>query len=490
MKKYFILAAAAAMMLSACSFDRDLDYGGAGTSYENAIPLTMGYTLGGMKASTAATRGNLIDLQDDAINPTDNTNKIGIFVLKKSGTTPTEKYERINAASTSLTKDDPASKYTLIGLTTSGQTLVYPDNKTQEIDIYAYAPYISSTTTTESHVPAATYGVLDASTGLFQGSTTDKITFFTETNQTDKAKYYLSDVLWGCAGTGTQVAATANTGGAYKLLEWETAPSSGTFLNSANVNEITAKKYLEIKNGDSNGDGTSDLTADGRSGAYFYTAPVTTPTAKNSAADVVVPLLHRGSKIIMNIKTSGMDYKKLQNAEVEFYVDYVSGELNISTGEFTPIVPSTAPTTGTPILLTTHLGIDAPGSSPTAEGEYKSDNTNVDGYSCSAVIIPQTITAANGGTSANAGKEPIIKIKLKADNTVGAIDNSTINPTAVYVYKTNDATPTTFASGKKYIYNITVKASGLTVTTTVQDWVDDSTNLPGTSPGVGEAELQ
>lgn len=495
MKKYFILAAAA-IMISACSFDHELEYDGSGTTTtpEGSIPLTLGYSMG-TGISTSTTRANTADLQKNAIDAA-NTNMIGLFVLKSvDGTTPvntaSETYERINFPTTQVLTGNPAAGYALAKVNptpTAADALVYPEDKSQKIDIYAYSPYISNTdnTTGASYIPAS-FGTKNATSKLYEGNiSTHEITFVTKTDQTEKADYYLSDVLWGCAGTGKYVSdAATNANGAYKLLEWADPSNPMSFLTSANNNEISANKYLEVKKNDANSDDTPDFTSDTRVGAYYF-------KYSSSDADVVVPMLHRGSQIIMNITTSGMDYKKLQNAEVEFYVDYLSGTLNISTGAFTPITTPAA-SGGKKILLTTHLGIEEPAAATSViqEGEYESGGTGtgVDGYTCSAIIIPQTITEANGGTGTNQGKEPIIKIKLKDDTSKGAINGSTVKETATYSYKTGEAA-TEFKSGKKYIYNIIVKASGLSVTTSVQDWTDGSSSLPGTTPGAGDAELE
>ena len=136
--------------------------------------------------------------------------------------------------------------------------------------------------------------------------------------------------------------------------------------------------------------------------------------------------------------------------------------------------------TDTKITLTDRLGIRAKvasaGDTPTEQGVATISTTD-DAYECSAVIVPQQNTTAN-----NSGNSPIIEITLRSDNTSSATDIAT------YGYKTGASTATTFVSGKKYIYNITVTASGLVVSTQVLDWVDDSTSLPNS--GTGDAELQ
>ena len=101
MKKYFILAAAAAMMLSACSFDRDLDYGG-GSLPEGPIPLSVGASFGNISDVTMTTRSNDVSYQSDKLI---GTNALGLFIFKKNGTTITETaYEHINLQCTSPTQ--------------------------------------------------------------------------------------------------------------------------------------------------------------------------------------------------------------------------------------------------------------------------------------------------------------------------------------------------------------------------------------------------
>ena len=462
MKKYFFLAAAAAMMLSACSFDRELDYGGAETTPKDAIPLTVGYALGDL-GTPSVTRGNNVNLQNDSlIINTGDTRQFGLFVLKAGTDTPSETYERTNLPSTSLGKNNPTAKYTLADVTSTDtyKTLLYPEDKSQAIDIYAYAPYKT--------LAAYTY---NSSTDKYEGTigSTNVFSYTTETNQTAVEDYWKSDVLWGCAGTGTNVTTAAAI---YSALG-----------ATAKTDEISAREYLLFKNNvtktasEAHRAYTAKATTgadDGPDHAYYFKA------GTQNSADVIVPMLHRGSKIIVNVLTSGMAKSKLQNAVVKFYVDYTVGELNIKTGEFKVPSGTSAPASATAITLTDHLGIVKQDASPTEEGSVTVTNTD-DAYTCCAVIVPQTAAVANNG-----GNGSLITIDLK-DATTGSA-----NTTATYSYKlgtTTGATAPTFASGKKYIYNITVKASGLSVTTTVADWSDDTSSLPGGN-GDGNAELQ
>lgn len=428
MKKYFILAAAAAMF-AACSNNEDLAQGETPTE---RIPLTIGAATGDLTVNSTM-RGNTANLQDQ--NSVIATNKVGLFIVKESGVTITDNsYEKFNVGTTSL-DNTTRTNYSIIN---PASDIYYPDNKTQRIDIYAYAPF-----------QTGDWSSKDISSDLQS--------FTLETDQTDDNKYMASDVLWGCAGTGTTVAASTSTGGAYKLLS----------KTNESAYEVSANQYKTVIT-NAGGASTGKLP----SSAYYLT------TGTPNTADVVVPMLHRGSKIIVRLKATGMAKEKLQNAKVVFNADYKTGELKISDGTFA--VPTGATATKTPIILTNRLGIASTvasaGDAVTEQGKATITTTD-DAYECCAVIVPQ-----QNATSNNSGDDPIIEITLRSDNTGSPTDIAT------YGYKTGATTATTFVSGKKYIYNITVTASGLVVSTQVLDWVDDSTSLPNS--GTGDAVLQ
>ena len=426
MKKYFILAAAAAMF-AACSNNEDLAQGEAPTE---RIPLTIGAATGDLTVNSTM-RGNTANLQD--AGSVIATNKVGLFIVKESGVTITDNsFEKFNVGTTSL---DNTTR-TNFSIITPSSDIYYPDNKTQKIDIYAYAPF---------------------QTGDWSSNniSTNKQAFTLEDDQTDDDDYMASDVLWGCAGTGTTVAASTTTGGAYTLLA----------KTNESAYEVSANQYKTVIT-----NAGSASTGKLASSAYYLT------TGTPNTADVVVPMLHRGSKIIVKLKATGMDKTKLQNAKVVFHADYKTGELNISDGTFT----STGSAADTEITLTDRLGIEGKVANPSdavTEQGVATIATTDDAYECSAVIVPHQNTVSN-----NSGNSPIIEITLRSNNTNSATDIAT------YGYKTGATTATTFVSGKKYIYNITVTASGLVVSTQVLDWVDDSTSLPNS--GTGDAVLQ
>ena len=491
MKKLFILTAVAATF-TACSFDKDL---GESSSQSIApaeqIPLTLGYSMGVVN-QPAVTRGNFNGVQSDYIlnggtdkesdGTTEVKNTLGLFIIKEGGKSATtgEAYERFNLPSVTLNSNDPTNKFTLINSVTSGKELVYPENKTQKIDIYAYAPH--------------------SSTASVSDITSDLIEIDTKDNQTLKADYMASDALWGCAGTGTYIqaaAATTGTGGPYEKLKGTASQ------NASNKNEISAQYYKIVKDNKTISTPISytQLGSSQQSGAYYFTYNIST----GHSADVIVPMLHRGSKIVVNLYASGMELAKLQNAVVKFYVDYTKGELNISNGDYKEKTGETA--TRTAITLTDRLGIEAtlpddgtgnaPSGTVTEEGKFTNTTLtpNKDYYTCSAVIIPHKNWTANGDNAAssptNKGTKNIIEIELYSDarehdTSTGSSGKSQL--TATYGYKTGEEA-FTYEAGKVYTYDITVKASGLTVTTTVSDWLTDSTfGTSGTQ--TGNADLQ
>lgn len=443
MKKYFILAAVAATF-AACSFDKDMGESSSQVQ-EERIPLLLGYSVSNLNAPVATTRGNVIDLQDQALmNTTDNSiaNTIGLFILKDDAVSRTDlSFEHWNISSSSVTKGSPAATY--VGISTT-ENLQYP-TKTQGISLYAYAPHISATSGTVSHLPAT-----------FTDISQHKILFYTQTDQTNETNFMASDVLWGCQGK----------------------------IKDAANNIVSGERYAAAKTAANTAGADGLLTTP--NAAYFgkYNA-----TPADCEAIVVMPLEHKGSKIIVNVKANGIELEKLKNATVNFFVDHLQGELNVQTGDFTALTSETYPATVTTsnerkVTLTTNLGIkgDISGSWNTdAQGQIDSNSdSEIDTYQCAAVIVPQTNTeTAKTGTDTNEGRA--IEIILKASTAQNAASSTT------YIYK--DTTAREFKSGKKYIYTITVTATGLQVTTKVADWVEDTWGNSTTNAG-GDADLQ
>ncbi len=409
MKQLFTLAAAATI-LAACSINGGLDQTPPTTE---RVPLSI--TTANSVSATVSTRSNVNDIQATTLDPS-STAVTGIFILKATNRehTSLESYEKWNIASTGYTANSTIAANT--NITTA--TLYYPDSKSQDLDIYAYTPRDAS------YTEAAGADI-----------TSDKVTVTINADQSTKANYLLSDVLWGCVGYDT------------KSDHSETA--SG---NNSNAH-INATKYLDAK---------SAATAG-------FVSPKNNP-------EVIIPMFHKASKVIVKITPTGMDVSKLKGATVNFYVNgtsttapIVSTTMKVSDGTIDALTPAGTPIIA-PIKFTDRLGKDesnndipATDSDATgSKGAIGDGSTTITGYACSGIILPQTVTAG----------DKLIEIVLS-------------DGTTKYAYKipTSGTPVTTFDSGKVYTYTITITASGLVLTTTVADWE--------TAAGdTGSAELQ
>lgn len=407
MKKYFILAAVAATF-AACSFDKDMGESSSQVQ-EERIPLSIGAVYNASSPNTT-TRSTANNLQDDAIVASATSNvQMGIFIFKDANfalSTPTaEDYERFNLSSSGLSVNGTTNTTDV----TTTNTLYYPGDKTQKLDIYAYAPYNSSYTS----------GPINTST----------LTVSVKSDQSSNENYYQSDILWGCVGKSTN-------GGS------ETA--SG---NNSNA-EITAANYKTAK------DNTANHTP-----TVGYTS--------GSTPSVIIPMFHKGAKIKIQLTPNGMPLSKLLGAKVEFYVNGSNTTtpstttMDLSTGVVTSI---TAQSDIAPIIFTNKLGYKPDGTTPLTASDADTDGNKgvindsetpakMKTYVCSGVILPQTLTIGNN----------LIKITL---------DSSQGSTVYIYKIPTTGtpAPVTTFVSGKVYTYNIGVKVDGLTLTTTVADW--------------------
>lgn len=406
MKQLFTLAAAATI-LAACSINGGLDQ--TPPIATERVPLSI--TTANSVSATVSTRSNVNDIQATTLDPS-STAVTGIFILKKTNfaNTSLESYEKWNIASTGYVANTNIATNTNIQYSTA--TLYYPDSKSQNLGIYAYTPRDASY----------------AGTDL----TTNKVNVTINADQSTKANYLLSDVLWGCVGDGTNGGAETATG------------------NKSNA-VINATQYLAAKAG---------TATDG-----FVT----------SSGEVIVPMFHKASKIIVKITPTGMDVSKLKGATVNFYVNGTNATTPITTttlkvtdGTIDALTPAGTPIIA-PIIFTNKLGKDesnndipASASNTTGSNGAIGDGSTITGYACSGIILPQTVTAGN----------KLIEIVLS-------------DGTTKYAYKipTSGSPVTTFDSGKVYTYTITITASGLVLTTTVADWE--------TAAGdTGSAELQ
>lgn len=186
MKKYFILAAAAAMF-AACSNTDEITQ----TETPNErIPLLIGaaYSLGDPTVTTM--RGTNVDYQTTAL---ESTNILGIYIRKngsKAAKVSTDTYEVDNIASSTLSSPQTRNTIDYVDVTPTS-SLYYPDAKEQKIDIYAYAP------TSIMSSPAAT------TIGDFN------IDLSSHTDQGTETGYMANDIIWGMEGSTHEISAKA-----------------------------------------------------------------------------------------------------------------------------------------------------------------------------------------------------------------------------------------------------------------------------------------
>ena len=395
MKRLFILASAAALF-AACSVNDGLN---PGLDTER-VPLTISVS-DALSAPVVGTRSNVNNIQSTVLDPA-STAQIGVYVLPagQTASTPAQEYMAWNAEQLEYVAHGSYTDVTIDG------SLYYPASKTQKVDIYAYVPKGN-----------------DVSSNISTETTNVAI----QANQSTKANYLLSDVLWGRVGDGTGD---------------ETA--SGNHSNAP----INAANHLAAKAG----------TA---TNGYVTTT-----------GEVIIPMFHKAAKIIVKITPVGMDVARLKGATVKFYVNgtntttpIVSTALNVSSGAITALIPAATPVIA-PMVFTDKLGKDEsdgdiPASASDGNGTQGAigDGSTISGYACSGIILPQTLKKGN----------TLIEIVL-SDNTT-------------YAYKIpTEGSDITFASGNVYTYTIAVTASSLTLTTTVADWnagssISDSATL-------------
>ena len=404
MKKYFILAAAAAMF-AACSNTDEITQ----TETPNErIPLTIGaaYQVGDPNVTMRSTNQAL---QNDTIS---SIVKLGLFVLQDGETkvtAPTKlDYEFFNIAAGTSNPNTTDKTTDLSAEDNVTNVLVFPSDKAQGINLYAYAPYNSSTSITD----------IDAST-----TTTNVVSVSVQTDQSTDEGYILSDVLWGCVGENSKGKST------YSGL-------TPAFTGHADA-VINGTQYSSAKTGSVNG----------------FVTNSTNPR-------VIIPMLHRAAKVVVKLKVSGMPVNKLLGAQVKVKAP-TAANLRIDNGTLT------ASNSATDITMTDMLGYKrdytkSPGDTGYETALTASDSENdgvvlessaLVGYSCSAIVMPETLT----------GEDQLFEIQLRdaAGETLG---------TKYKYYLPTTPSPASFESGKEYTYTITVTASGLQVTATVHNW--------------------
>ena len=438
MKKYFILAAVAATF-AACSFDKDLGESSSQsiTQQEERIPLSIGANYG--VVGNATTRSTNQAVQNDTISQ---VVELGLFVLKDGETkvsSPQLDYEFFNIKAKASSQDKTNARTGISATDNVNNVLVFPSDKSQGINLYAYAPYNSSTGISD----------IDASS-----TSTNVIAVSVQTDQSTDHAFAKSDVIWGCVGANSKGKDITGSG-AY--------PSTFTGKPGATIN---GSQYVAAKSSATDG---------------FVQDP--------SNPKVIIPMLHRASKIVVQLKVNGMPIEKLQGAKVSVNAKY-KGNLRIDTG----VLEATTSDGATYITMTDTLGYKydntkSPGDAGYAvkltasdhdtKGQngviYVDSNSDTDSdvdslttYVCSAIVMPQTLTAST----------ELFKIELRD----GATSGNPYSTTYKYSLPASGLSPAEFQSGKEYTYTITVKASGLEVVATVADWE------AGTS-GTGEAVL-
>lgn len=349
MKKYLILAAAVTMF-AACT--NDTAPGQDGPQNER-IPLTIGVSNANISATT---RSAYTNIQRDTLN---SNTAIGLFIIGQGTTANThnvtaiaatpQSYEVINYKLGTPSYFVDTDKYGRLTSTTEADgstaaTLYYPDNKSEQIGLFAYAPHTTLTATdavthTTSFASAPAAGT-DLNTSL--------LTVQPLLDQTKDIDYVLSDVLWGTQG----------------------------YSSTTSTYDITAANYLLAKAG---------TAKDG-----FYTGTVGTK------GEVILPMKHALAKVTVNLIPGGMDISKLKGATVKVYVDHVSGTMNLATGAVTAATPALA--SAQAVTLTSCLGqVNDVNTAEIASGtdghpsSISYNSSSYAAYSASAVIIPQKV---------------------------------------------------------------------------------------------------
>lgn len=433
----YCLLLTASVLLPSCSSDAVPD------PYQPSAPIPMTVGLSGESGLMVKgnTRGNgtvsggqlTYGAQNSDQLVSRNYNRVGLFALTKNGTGVTDaSWERFNVCSSDASPLAPI--YTK--LTTSGSSqLYYPEKRTEEVDVFAYAPYVS-TEAVAARNGGSPYTNISAQTILYT----------IRQDQTADDDYIDSDILWGCAGTGSGVA-TAVTSGAYSLLSAQ-----------GNNNTVTGGQFITVRDG----------ATVGRVGAYFK------QDASDRQPSVVVPMLHRGAKVVMRVKAEHMPQTDLQNARISINLSHIEGLLKISDGSFT--VNTAEPDNRKRVVLTDRLGLSALGSgakvtafsgTPSVQGAAKSDGTpatsegEVTYYTCTAIVVPQTCSTAFN----------LFEVDLYALTSAHTGGNGTNPVVATYGWK--PTTAFSFESGKVYTFDMTVTVDGLEVKIVrINDWSD------------------
>lgn len=189
-----------------------------------------------------------------------------------------------------------------------------------------------------------------------------------------------------------------------------------------------------------------------------------------SSTSYDIPLYHQLARVDVNITANDASAVPSECYYGKHLTTNGGGQLKM-TGTFTPyIVTSDASATITAIKAATAYSSWAKGtvgdytdytgawSSQSTDGYIKPRNTASDGSSVnktasySAVVMPNTYAA-----------DALTLFEIVVDGIT---------------YKYIPSTSTTFDAGNKYVYNITISSTGLTVTATIQNW-NTGAAIPG-----------
>lgn len=426
---------------------------------EERIPLAVGFSdTGAATEQPVGTRANTdgsgnSNFFNSGVLSSDYNTKIGLFSLIADAKSVTDaSWEKWNWQSNSFSA--VATNYSKIAWS-SGNEIYYPEVKTEKVSLYAYYPYITT--------PASYTDITN--TTLFE-------LVRLPLNQTDLTSYRQADVLWGCAGSGANtgyVAKSVDIGGAYALLS-----KTGEYNNT----EVSANQYITVRNGST----AANTKAPGTTYLQLESGGRKTPA-------VIIPMLHRGAKIVVRVTTKGMNFDKLKNANVRMLWPSMRGILTMSTGGFTAkgtqetasdwttlVTAGTAKKNGENyvynVTLTDHLGITAQATN-TEEG--KVTESTVSYYTCTGIVVPGTSNTAFN----------LFEVDLY-DKIAAHTAADGANPvTGTYGWK--PAAAVTFESGKKYVFDVTVTAVGLEVVMTILDWVAGTHSYSSTT---NTAEMQ
>lgn len=246
--KNYLLIPAALMLLASCSNDTDIKTESS-TTKEAPVPIRLGTQM------SVTTRSNSQTLQATELAP---GQTVGVYIYYKDATTTntTYNYGYKNLAYTVVdhTTVMGASAGDLALVTATDQPY-FPENKSQNVDIYAFSPRTGVYTTD----------------GELTGLTSQDV-FSTQANQTTEDNYKASDFVWGKAANvanGTATAIEIPLKHKLSKVNINIAPGTGMTLDKLDKAKITLNGVVL--------DGTVNFT----------TGEVTTRTG-SSASSVVL----------------------------------------------------------------------------------------------------------------------------------------------------------------------------------------------------------